>query len=63
VKACCTILLATEATGMMIDNRPLTQFEARTEVDGTSYQQATAEAFKEVEATIEHLNNLYPRER
>jgi hypothetical protein len=60
VKACCTILLTCEATGMLIDNRPTiadqdSQFQERRE-----YRTATAEAFKEVEATIEHLNKLYP---
>jgi hypothetical protein len=60
VKACATILLTTEATGMMIDNRPViggqdVQFQERCE-----YRTATAETLKEVEATIEHLNKMYP---
>jgi hypothetical protein len=60
VKACATILLTCEATGMMVDNRPViggqdVQFQERRE-----YRTATAEALKEVEATIEHLNKLYP---
>jgi len=61
VKACATILLTTEATGMMIDNRPTTGMEDTwANPAPKSYRTATADAFKEVEATIEHLNKLYP---
>ncbi|WP_157696285.1 dATP/dGTP diphosphohydrolase domain-containing protein [Caballeronia temeraria] len=61
VKACCTILMTTEATGMLVDNRPVTGSEvSRVNQAPVSYKQATAEALKEVEATIEHLNQLYP---
>jgi hypothetical protein len=65
VKACCTILLATEATGMLIDNRPSVPFghDPGINVLPCGYRTATESAFKEVEATIEHLNNLYPREK
>jgi hypothetical protein len=60
IRACTNILLTAEATGMLIDNRPTiagqdSQFQERRE-----YRTATEEAFKEVEATIEHLNKLYP---
>jgi hypothetical protein len=61
VKACATILLTTEATGMMIDNRPTTGMEDTwANPAPKSYRTATADALKEVEATIEHLNKLYP---
>jgi hypothetical protein len=61
VKACATILLVTEATGMLIDNRPTAGCESREENFAPArYQTATAAALKEVEATIEHLNKLYP---
>jgi hypothetical protein len=61
VKACATILLTTEATGMMIDNRPTTGSEvSRFNHAPVPYQRATAEALAEVERTIEHLNKLYP---
>ena len=61
VKACCTILLATEATGMMIDNRPtVAAFESYLPEGLVGYQKATANTFAEVEKTIEHLNTLYP---
>lgn len=62
VKACCTILMTTEATGMLIDNRPLVH-NSSLPVDNrapATYQQATAETFAEVERCIEHLNKLYP---
>lgn len=61
VKACCTILLTAEATGMLIDNRPRVGLARggalRSEID---YEVATNNAFAEVEAIIEHLNALYP---
>jgi hypothetical protein len=61
IRACTNILLTAEATGMLIDNRPITAGEGGHLNDPSrSYQQATAEAFAEVEATIEHLNKLYP---
>jgi hypothetical protein len=62
VKACCTILMTTEATGMLIDNRPTTAGEGVCDVNLAphSYQAATAAALEEVMATIEHLNKLYP---
>ena len=61
VKACCTILMTTEATGMLIDNRPTTAGEGgNVKEPAKSYQQATSETFAEVEKTIEHLNKLYP---
>jgi hypothetical protein len=61
VKACCTILLTTEATGMLIDNRPTSGTDiAYCNPAPKTYQKATAEAFAEVERTIEHLNKLYP---
>jgi hypothetical protein len=63
VKACCTILMTSEATGMLIDNRP----QALNGNDRiacnrapATYQQATRETLAEVERTIEHLNKLYP---
>jgi hypothetical protein len=61
VRACAGILLATEATGMMIDNRPCVgPVEANCYPGPQSYRDATAETFAEVERIIEHLNKLYP---
>jgi hypothetical protein len=60
VKACATILLTCEATGMLIDNRPMTPVGDRFEIAPVSYKTATEATLKEVEATIEHLNKLYP---
>lgn len=65
IKACCTILLTAEATGFLIDNRPSTGYEDALDKSVNActpptYQQATQEAFSEVERTIEHLNKLYP---
>lgn len=62
VRACTNILLTAEATGMLIDNRPLCGFDPDRRLNEApkSYQGATRMAFAEVEATIEHLNQLYP---
>jgi hypothetical protein len=62
IRACTNILLTAEATGMLIDNRPLVH-NSSLPVDNrapATYQQATAETFAEVERCIEHLNKLYP---
>lgn len=61
IRACTNILLTAEATGMLIDNRPR-RFNETLPLDTRrppSYQEATDETFKEVERTIEHLNQLY----
>jgi hypothetical protein len=64
VKACCTILMTTEATGMLIDNRPTTPIHKHNvSLAPRTYMQATAETFAEVERTIEHLNKLYPEDK
>lgn len=62
VKACCTILMTTESTGMLIDNRPLAHNGSAPQDcrAPATYQQATAETLAEVERCIEHLNKLYP---
>lgn len=63
VKACCTILMTTEATGTLIDNRPTAAHEdTYGNPEPKSYRKATADALSEVLATIEHLNKLYPQE-
>lgn len=60
IRACTTILLTAEATGMLIDNRPVVGDEDTPQRPRVPYQTATAETFAEVERTIEHLNKLYP---
>jgi hypothetical protein len=61
IRACTNILLTAEATGMLIDNRPVAGCESREENFAPArYQTATRKAFEEVETTIEHLNKLYP---
>jgi hypothetical protein len=62
IRACTNILLSAEATGMLIDNRPFVAHEGSYVCNSApySYKQATANAFAEVEKTIEHLNKLYP---
>jgi hypothetical protein len=61
IKACCTILLTTEATGMLIDNRPRVGGKRRARKQRkVDYCTATAQTFSEVEAIVEHLNTLYP---
>lgn len=62
IRACCNILLTTEATGMLIDNRPTVSGSGECMVNPRprSFQYASAAAFAEVEAIIEHLNKLYP---
>lgn len=63
VKACATILLVAEATGMMIDNRPVTsKEEPRPKDEFVDYRVATARALAEVEQTIEHLTELYRKD-
>ena len=61
IKACCTIVLTAEATGMLIDNRP----QVGVQFGGTAhvpipYADAYAATFAEIEGVIEHLNKLYP---
>jgi hypothetical protein len=60
IRACTNILLTAEATGMLIDNRPTIADQDSQFQDRREYREATAATFKEVEATIEHLNQLYP---
>jgi hypothetical protein len=61
VKACAGILMTAEAAGTLIDNRPTTPVHGHNVNPApVSYQQATANAFAEVEAVVEHLNKLYP---
>lgn len=61
IKACCTILLTAEACGSLIDNRPgAFAVQPLKASDRDTYTKATAEAFREVEGVIEHLNKLYP---
>lgn len=61
VKACCTILLTAEATGMLIDNRPKVGGATRYRTERHDYDEATTKAFEEVTSIIEHLNELYPQ--
>lgn len=62
VRACTNILLTAEATGMLIDNRPLSGMGQHLAMNNApvSYCVATQRTFAKVEATIEHLNRLYP---
>lgn len=60
VRACTNILLTAEACGMLIDNRPRTGVQYGLSGPVVAYDAATARAFTEVEATVEHLNALYP---
>lgn len=61
IKACCTILMTTEAVGTLIDNRPGAGIQPYpAPYDQARYAAATAATFAEVEGIIEHLNALYP---
>lgn len=60
IKACCTILLTCEATGMLIDDRPTTAGLPPAQPAPVSYDAAHRATFAEVEGIIEHLNKLYP---
>jgi len=61
IKACCTILLSAEATGMLVDNRVVIPGQPAVPTrQPRSYQAATQATFSEVEKVIEHLNELYP---
>lgn len=62
VRACCNILLSGEATGMLIDNRPVVGGASRLRLTtGIDYTSATASAFAEASSVVEHLNALYPQ--